>query len=124
MAAVISSARSYAGSGSDSAQRSGLARDPVCSSFTTCWTFRTEAATLGNIPALGLRSDLAGQRDDPGLDRILHSIGQLVLNERGVQVCFDTLVQILIHGLGIALGAQREHHNLVGHNFSTGERPC
>src|ERR1035441_3465101 len=75
-----------------------------------------------SLPAFGLRGDLAGQRDHMVLDRVLHGVVQLALNEGCVQVLLDPLIQIRIHGSGIAFGAHRDHRNLVRHNLAARER--
>src|ERR1035441_6516822 len=76
------------------------------------------------LPALGLRVDLAGQRDDMVFDRVLYAIMQLALNESGIQVLLDALIQIRIYGPGIAFVAQRYHRNLVRYNLSARDGSC
>src|ERR1035438_2262859 len=57
-------------------------------------------------------------------DRVLYAIVQLALNESGIQVLLDALIQIRIYGPGIAFVAQRYHRNLVRYNLSARDGSC
>src|SRR5208282_6657283 len=68
--------------------------------------------------ALVLRVHFSGERDYAALHRVFHVVVHVVLDQRGVVVLFNPVVEVRVHGLCFALGAHRNYGNLIRHNLS------
>ena len=74
------------------------------------------------LRTLGLRVDLASQRDDTILDRVFYTLVKPMSDENSIQVFLDTLVQIRVHRLGVTFGTRRNYCNLIRYNLSVRDR--
>ena len=83
---------------------------------------RNGSRDSGDLRAQGLRVHLARQRDHAALDSELDVFLEMVLNESGIQVLFDALIQIGVHLFRVAFGACRHNGNFIRDNLRSGER--